>query len=31
MTTELEERLVAIEMALANQDKITEDLNKVTI
>ena len=25
MTNELEERLVAIEMALANQEKITED------
>ena len=28
MTNELEERLVAIEMALANQEKITEDLNE---
>lgn len=31
MTNELEERLVAIEMALANQEKITEDLNQVII
>ena len=31
MTSELEERLVAIEMALANQEKITEDLNQVII
>ena len=30
MTNELEERLVAIEMALANQEKITEDLNPVS-
>lgn len=31
MTNELEERLVAIEMALANQEKIMEDLNQVII
>mgnify|MGYP000820571007 CR=1 FL=1 len=31
MTEDLEERLVAIEVALANQERIVDDLNSVVI
>lgn len=31
MTEDMEQRLIAIEMALANQEKIIDDLNQVVI
>lgn len=31
MTNEIEDRLMAIEMALANQEKVIDDLNQVVI